>query len=71
MTSKNRGRREMARKALEVFRKEMGGGDTLEADCVDLIADLLHLCDKAQGVDALAVLRMASGHFEAEREVLT
>jgi hypothetical protein len=41
--------------------------DTIETGIIDLIANLLHLAD-SKGLDTAAILRMAEGNFNEERE---
>ena len=64
----NAERRAQAAEALDCFAKQ--AGDELASDeerLTDLLADLLHWCT-AEEVHFDKCLRMARGHFEAERD---
>lgn len=63
-TSVHKARIKKARRVMEIYFED---DDEMECCIVDAITDLLHLA-RLEGIDAEAVLRMASNHFEAEKK---
>jgi hypothetical protein len=60
----NKDRAEWALRTVAYFTSIVGGDD-LETEIVDLIANILHLCDQ-EDIDHEPVLRMAAYHHEEE-----
>ena len=65
----NNDRAEWAQTGLDAFAVEIGGrGEPLAQNMGDLLADLMHLCDR-EGIDFKDVLRVAETHYTEETEL--
>lgn len=69
MSVTNNDRAEWARAAVDVFAEKTGldkSGDDLDTMIGDLIADIMHLCER-DGLDFEQVLHRGKMYFEEER----